>query len=69
VLVTDINVQGGEQVAAQNPNNLKFQRMDVTQKSEWTAIIDRVFSEFGRLDIVVNNAGTSYRNKVRTFDA
>lgn len=69
MLVTDINVQGGEQVAAQNPNNLKFQRMDVTQKSEWTAIIDRVFSEFGRLDIVVNNAGTSYRNKVRTFDA
>ena len=69
MLVADINVQGGEQVAAQNPNNLKFQRMDVTQKSEWTAIIDRVFSEFGRLDIVVNNAGTSYRNKVRTFDA
>jgi NADP-dependent 3-hydroxy acid dehydrogenase YdfG len=69
VLVADINVQGGEQVAAQNPNNLKFQRMDVTQKSEWAAIVDRAFSEFGRLDIVVNNAGTSYRNKVRTFDA
>ncbi|KAJ5461944.1 4-formylbenzenesulfonate dehydrogenase TsaC1/TsaC2 [Penicillium daleae] len=63
VLVADINVQGGEQVAAQNPGNLKFQRMDVTQKSEWTAIVDLAFSEFGRLDIVVNNAGTSYRNK------
>ncbi|GLI75211.1 hypothetical protein PoHVEF18_003464 [Penicillium ochrochloron] len=63
VLVADINVQGGEQVAAQNPSNLKFQRMDVTQKADWTAIVDRAFSEFGRLDIMVNNAGTSYRNK------
>lgn len=67
MLVADINVQGGEQVAAQNPGNLKFQRMDVTQKSEWTAIVDLAFSEFGRLDIVVNNAGTSYRNKVRSL--
>jgi NADP-dependent 3-hydroxy acid dehydrogenase YdfG len=38
--------------------------MDVTQKADWTAIVDRAFSEFGRLDIMVNNAGTSYRNKV-----
>lgn len=67
MLVADINVQGGEQVAAQNPGNLKFKRMDVTQKSEWTAIVDLAFAEFGRLDIVVNNAGTSYRNKVRSF--
>ncbi|KAJ5381910.1 4-formylbenzenesulfonate dehydrogenase TsaC1/TsaC2 [Penicillium cataractarum] len=63
VLVADINVQGGEQVASQNPGNLKFQRMDVTSKSDWTAIVDLAFSEYGRLDILVNNAGTSYRNK------
>ncbi|KAJ5177194.1 4-formylbenzenesulfonate dehydrogenase TsaC1/TsaC2 [Penicillium canariense] len=63
VLVADINVQGGEQVAVQNPDNLKFQRMDVTQKSDWTAIVDLAFSEYGRLDILVNNAGTTYRNK------
>ena len=64
MLVADINVQGGEQVASQNPGNLKFQRMDVTSKSDWTAIVDLAFSEYGRLDILVNNAGTSYRNKV-----
>ncbi|KAI2793550.1 4-formylbenzenesulfonate dehydrogenase TsaC1/TsaC2 [Penicillium oxalicum] len=63
VLVADINVQGGEQVAAQNSSDLKFQRMDVTRREDWEAIVDRAFSEFGRLDIVVNNAGTSYRNK------
>ncbi|KAJ6562366.1 hypothetical protein B0H19DRAFT_1144274 [Mycena capillaripes] len=63
VIVTDINVEGGEKVAAQNPANLVFQRMDVTQESDWKAIVDLAFSKFGGLDVVVNNAGTSYRNK------
>jgi NAD(P)-dependent dehydrogenase (short-subunit alcohol dehydrogenase family) len=64
VIVTDINVEGGEKVAAQNPANLVFQRMDVTQESDWKAIVDLAFSKFGGLDVLVNNAGTSYRNKV-----
>ncbi|KAJ7700475.1 hypothetical protein B0H17DRAFT_925462 [Mycena rosella] len=63
VIVTDINVEGGEKVAAQNPANLVFQRMDVTQESDWKAIVDLAFSKFGGLDVLVNNAGTSYRNK------
>lgn len=64
VIITDINVEGGEKVAAQNPNNLIFQRMDVTQEGDWKAILDLAFSKFGRLDVLVNNAGTTYRNKV-----
>ncbi|KAJ5775607.1 uncharacterized protein N7511_000618 [Penicillium nucicola] len=63
VIVTDINVEGGEQVAALNPSNLMFQRMDVTQESDWKAVLDLAFSKFGRLDALVNNAGTTYRNK------
>jgi NAD(P)-dependent dehydrogenase (short-subunit alcohol dehydrogenase family) len=64
VIVTDINVEGGEKVAAQNPTNLIFQRMDVTQPADWQAVLDVAFSKFGRLDVLVNNAGTTYRNKV-----
>ncbi|KAJ7915044.1 hypothetical protein B0H13DRAFT_2457576 [Mycena leptocephala] len=45
VIVTDINVEGGE------------------KESDWTAIVDLAFSKFGGLDVLVNNAGTSYRNK------
>ncbi|KAJ5620988.1 hypothetical protein N7510_004972 [Penicillium lagena] len=63
VIVTDINVEGGEKVAAQNPTNLIFQRMDVTQAADWEAVLDVAFSKFGRLDVLVNNAGTTYRNK------
>lgn len=64
VIVTDINVDGGEKVAAQNPFNLIFQRQDVTQEADWNTVLDLAFSKFGRVDVLVNNAGTSYRNKV-----
>ncbi|KAJ7193127.1 hypothetical protein GGX14DRAFT_478965 [Mycena pura] len=63
VIVTDINVESGEKVAAQNSANLVFQRMDVTQESDWKAVVDLAFSKFGGLDVLVNNAGTSYQNK------
>ncbi|CAG8388032.1 unnamed protein product [Penicillium salamii] len=63
VIVADINVEGGEKVASQNASNLIFQRMDVTQESDWNAVLDLAFSQFGRVDVLVNNAGTSYRNK------
>ncbi|KAJ7016583.1 hypothetical protein C8F04DRAFT_981192 [Mycena alexandri] len=66
VIVTDINVVGGEKVATQNPANLVFQRMDVTQESDWKAVVDLAFSKFGGLDVLVNNAGTSYQNKPTT---
>jgi hypothetical protein len=64
VIVTDINVEGGEGVAALNPSNLIFQRMDVTQENDWKTVLELAFSKFGRLDALVNNAGTTYRNKV-----
>ncbi|KAJ5536102.1 hypothetical protein N7513_009288 [Penicillium frequentans] len=63
VIVADINTDGGEKVAALNPANLIFQRVDVTQADDWKAVVDLAFSKFGRLDILVNNAGTTYRNK------
>ncbi|KAJ5134860.1 hypothetical protein N7448_000118 [Penicillium atrosanguineum] len=62
VIVADINVEGGEKVAAQSPN-LIFQRMDVTQEGDWRTIVDLAFSKYGGLDTLVNNAGTTYRNK------
>lgn len=64
MIVGDINVSGGEAVASQNPNNVFFQKMDVTKAADWKAVIDLAFERFGRLDILVNNAGTTYQNKV-----
>lgn len=62
--MADINIEGGQNVASKNPTNLVFQKTDVTNKDDWKAVVDVAFSKFGRLDVVVNNAGTTYRNKV-----
>ncbi|KAK5724952.1 hypothetical protein LTS12_027505 [Elasticomyces elasticus] len=63
VVVADINVEGGQNVASKNPANLVFQKTDVTKAEDWKAVVDLAFSKFGRLDVLVNNAGTTYRNK------
>lgn len=64
MLVCDINAEAGEKVAATS-DSLFFQKLDVTQRSDWERVVDQAISQFGHLDILVNNAGTSYINKVR----
>jgi NAD(P)-dependent dehydrogenase (short-subunit alcohol dehydrogenase family) len=36
---------------------------NVTSAADWTKLVETAESKFGGLDIVVNNAGTSYKNK------
>lgn len=36
---------------------------NVTSASDWARLVSTAESKFGGLDIVINNAGTSYRNK------
>ncbi len=40
---------------------------NVAERADWDRLVKTARERFGGLDIVVNNAGTSYRNKVRTF--
>ena len=51
----EINEIGGDAI---------FVRLDVTQQSEWDAAISRTIEQFGKLDIVVNNAGITFRNAI-----
>lgn len=37
---------------------------NVQEGADWDRLVKTASERFGRLDIVVNNAGTSYRNKV-----
>lgn len=63
VMIADINppVEG---VLKQVPDSLKFHRTDVTKEDNWKSLVAATRDTFGRIDCLVNNAGTTHRNKV-----
>ena len=40
-----------------------FHTANVTKRSDWEALLKKAVDEFGGLDIIINNAGTTYANK------
>jgi 3-oxoacyl-[acyl-carrier protein] reductase len=61
VVVNDINPEGGRRVAADVGG--EFIQADVTRSADWARLVQGALSSFGKLDIVVNNAGWTHRNK------
>ncbi|OBT92149.1 Dehydrogenase reductase SDR member [Pseudogymnoascus verrucosus] len=58
VVLVDINAANGESVAAAQPQgSAVFLQGDVTSEADWCKALDLAISSFGRLDVVVNNAG------------
>lgn len=64
VVVTDLDPIGGERVANYHPHSMHFIKMDVAKEEDWEAVMENTMGKYGRVDICVNNAGTSYKNKV-----
>ncbi len=59
VIVADLQAAAGESLAAELGGNAFFQRLDVTDESDWRSLMAEVERRFGRLDVLVNCAGTS----------
>ncbi|MEY2859733.1 MAG: hypothetical protein RL392_191 [Pseudomonadota bacterium] len=60
VVLGDVQTERGEQVAAQireSGGQVIFVTHDTSVEDQWIAFIDAALSNFGGLDIVVNNAG------------
>ncbi len=57
VVIADIDAEAGEETAKQLGGNVRFKKTDVTSDAEIKALVDFALSEFGRLDIMHNNAG------------
>ena len=57
VVLTDFNVELGQQTAAALGENARFVAHDVSKADDWTRVVDTAIAEFGRIDILVNNAG------------
>ena len=62
ILLGDINEISGERTASQireRGGDAVFVRLDVTVEEDWVNAVHTAVSEFGKLDVLVNNAGTS----------
>ncbi len=69
VVVNDINIDGGKRVV----DIIKaaggvaiFQKGDVTKDSQVKALVGAAMKKFGRVDIMINNAGYTHRNQPMT---
>lgn len=66
VILTDINVQRGEQAAAEIGDAAQFIKHDVSNEQGWKDLIARVEQDYGRLDILVNNAAILQVSRIDT---
>ncbi|WP_044871421.1 glucose 1-dehydrogenase [Pseudomonas sp. LFM046] len=57
VVLTDLNDEAGRQVAAEIGANAVFVRQDISSEADWQNVIKVTLETFGRLDVLVNNAG------------
>jgi 3-oxoacyl-[acyl-carrier protein] reductase len=66
VVVNDVNAAAGERVAdaiVKSGGSANFVQADVTRDADWARLVQGADSKFGRLDVVVNNAGWTHRKK------
>jgi 3(or 17)beta-hydroxysteroid dehydrogenase len=57
VVLTDVNVEGGESTAKEIGSGASFVEHDVTSEEDWVRVVSDTVDRFGRLDVLVNNAG------------
>jgi 3-oxoacyl-[acyl-carrier protein] reductase len=63
VVVADLNEKGAKNIVARLGKGALACRADVTRGGDVKGMIELARTAFGRLDIVVNNAGTTHVNK------
>lgn len=63
VVVADINMDAAKRVAADIGSSAMAIKTDVSVRSDVDELVAGCLKEFGKLDIVVNNAGTTHKNQ------
>lgn len=57
VVLTDVNEEGGQALAAELGDAAAFVRHDVGEPGDWDEVLARSHAHFGPVDVLVNNAG------------
>src|SRR5450432_3802559 len=66
VVVTDRDRPGAAAVAHELGDPHRAHTLDVTDESGWTAAIAQTVAAYGRLDVLVNNAGVGRSGDIET---
>lgn len=69
VVVADVNAEHGQQVAKNLGEAAVFCRTDVTDLSSMQAAVAAAVERFGRLDVLVNNAGIGHVGSIQETEA
>lgn len=59
VVITDLNVEAGQALAAELGEHAIFVQQDVTSAKDWESVVVEAEKAFGPVNILVNNAGIS----------
>ena len=59
VVIADVMEHEGRQVADGIGTAARFEKLDVTKEEDWAAVVAATTRQFGKLDVLVNNAGVS----------
>jgi 3(or 17)beta-hydroxysteroid dehydrogenase len=59
VVIADVLEHEGRQVADAIGAAARFEPLDVTKEESWAAVVAATTNHFGKLDVLVNNAGVS----------
>ncbi|MBY0463204.1 MAG: glucose 1-dehydrogenase [Alphaproteobacteria bacterium] len=63
VILTDIEDALGRKVATEIDGSVFYKHLDVSQETDWQSTINWIQSQFGQLDVLVNNAGITGVNQ------
>ncbi|WP_456697671.1 SDR family NAD(P)-dependent oxidoreductase [Aeromicrobium sp. P5_D10] len=71
VVIADVLVEAGRALADElvaAGHRAVFVELDVADESRWTEVVEGIERDFGRLDVLVNNAGVSDRRGILDQD-
>lgn len=66
VVGADVQVDAGKELAERLGDRARFVELDVTDEHAWQSVVDGVLGEFGRIDVLVNNAAVHHIAPVAT---
>ena len=67
VVIGDIRDEEGKALAAELGDAVRYVHLDVTQLDQWEAAVATALGEFGKLNVLVNNAGIVAAGPLREF--